>query len=65
MVPTLQQLMPAKPSMMEMEDDFARPPMFRQPKLVGTPSPDTGSFDRGAPGFNTASSSAEGYVNPV
>lgn len=62
-VPTIQQLQPVQPSREMVEDDVkASPPSFRQPVLVGTPSPIADSF-RGVdqPGARNKSSS-EGYV---
>ena len=62
-VPTIQQLRPAQPSREMVEEDVkASPPSFRQPVLVGTPSPIADSF-RGVDKPGAAnSSSAEGYV---
>ena len=46
LVPTIQQLRPARPSMEVEEDVSASPPTFRQPLLVGsTPSPRADSFN--------------------
>lgn len=57
LVPTIQQLQPARKSMEMEEDVSASPPTFRQPLLVGTPSPRADSFS----GY--ASGSTAGYVS--
>ncbi len=57
LVPTIQQLQPARKSMEIEEDVSASPPTFRQPLLVGTPSPRADSFS----GY--ASGSTAGYVS--
>ncbi|KAH8119999.1 hypothetical protein DFH11DRAFT_1721885 [Phellopilus nigrolimitatus] len=55
-VPTINQMQPVRPSMMETEVEG---PVFKQPVLVGTPSPIADSF-RGTNRLDTASSPAEG-----
>ncbi|KAI5124105.1 hypothetical protein M0805_000919 [Coniferiporia weirii] len=60
LVPTIQQLQPARPSVMEMEDEVtADPPMFRQPMFAGAPSPDVDRF-KGTNRLDTVINSVDG-----
>ena len=61
LVPTMQQIQPARPSMELEEEVTVSPPTFRQPVLVGTPSPVADSFV-GVQRTNTANVSTEGYA---
>jgi hypothetical protein len=45
-VATIQQLRPVRPSVEVEEEVTMAPPSFKQPILVGTPSPVASSFDQ-------------------
>ncbi|TDL28140.1 hypothetical protein BD410DRAFT_346342 [Rickenella mellea] len=65
LVPSVQLLPPVKPSVEIEEDVTITPPVFRQPVLVGTPSPIADSFvhyDRDSRASTSANAYQPGYV---